>query len=364
VLRDTFEFIQEREDLVRGAEQVPYAAVLINTRQHVLGKHSKEPYDSLLSEDRFLAVHRLLMEIMIPHHLITEDILLKRLDDFKIVIISDQRCLSNELMGKLNNWVGKGGILIATELSGTKDEDGIDRKTSELFELLGIEHRRTYPHKHAYVEVTGKDLMKDVLDMPHIAEVQFEVVSITKENVRTIAELRGVYLRGDGKYLRRLSPPNTNIEGPAITVRQVGNGHAVYFAGDLFGAYDNKNQWNIKNIIRNMIDNLVEGNKPVGITSPAWLETVLAKKIERDGREKTIIHLINHHGSFCSNGKVRFLERVIPINDVKMKIRTAKKPKTVTLEPEHEELGWQYEKGFLVVDGFSVGIHSAVVIEM
>lgn len=356
-LGKTLEFIKCREDLVKASEQIPFAAVLINTKQDVLSNHFKEKHlDSMLDETRFHAAHRVLMEGMIPHHIITEDILSSRLKEFKAIIVSNQKRVPAKLVNDLEKWVKDGGLLIVSSFSQTEGE----KLPDPLFELLGIKYERAYPESHAYVEITDSNLKNKTLDMPHIAETDFHIVSKTCANVKTLANLREVYLRGDDKYLRRLSPPGPEILGPAITARRLGKGHAVYFAGDLFESYHNKNQWNIRNVILNLIDNFIK--KPVEVESQVWLETVMTRQTA-NGKDRKIIHLINHHGSFFANERIKFLETSMPVKDVNLKIKQENAPVKATLEPVGTNLNWRHENGILSLDGISVEIHSAIVIE-
>lgn len=345
-----FDFVEKREGLVKDTDQVPFAAVLIDTTQHQLGDHFKEPYDSFLDERRFHAIHRFMQEAMLPHHFVTEDILERRMDEFKVIVLSDQRLISMAMVEQLTEWVEAGGVLIATELSGIKNG---------LHKLLGVNVEAEYPHSHGYVEVKEDKLSAGTLSMPHLVKSSFHIVSVDND-VNTLAELRSLYIRDDSRYLRLFSPPNGNIVGPAISLRNYGKGKAVYFAGDLFSGYACKNQWNLKHIMANLLEWLIAGELPIRVDSPVWLETIPTRKTDNSG---AVIHLINHHGSYYDNDQVRFLEKALPVEGITLRLRLDREPARVSSGPEDSCCGWKYTDGMLEVSGIKVEIHNALIID-
>ena len=287
---------------------------------------------------------------MLPHHFVTEDILERRMDEFKVIVLSDQRLISTAMVEQLAKWVENGGILIATELSGIK---------SGLHKLLGVNVDVEFPHSHGYIEVKNGPLSAGILPMAHQVKTGFYITSLD-EDVETLADLRSVYLRDDGRYLRLLSPPNGDVVGPAISLRYHGQGKAVYFAGDLFSGYTNKNQWNLKLILSNLFGFLTTGEIPVDVDSPAWIETIPTRKSDDSGM---IVHLINYHGSFYDNDQVRFLEKALPIENITVKVRLEREPANVSTGPEEGCCSWKYSENILEVTGVKVRIHNALIID-
>lgn len=351
-------FVKERESLLHGAEPIPYVAVLHSTSANLA---CDEP--GFRSESTLRGAHRALTESMIPYHFLHEEKLLTRLDEFRAVILPDQRYLSPDLVEALVWWVNDGGVLLATALAGTLDETYRDTKRFVLAELLGVRYERVFDQPHAYIEVTDDRLKPGTLDMPHLAEASFALAQPVNDEVKVLAKLRRPYLRSDGGFLLRWSPVGEDSGYPAITVRQVGNGHAAYIAGEVFQAYQVKNQWNLKHIVANLL-NLLIAEPMVEVDAPAWLEVVLMRQPSSNpgSRERTLVHLVNHHGWRPVDGNNYCLEQVLPVLGVTLRLRRSTQPIRVTLEPGTRSADWGYSDGIVKVRLPKIDIHTAVAI--
>jgi len=355
----TLAFVQEREPLLEHAKPVPYIAVLHSTAGHLAGDEAAV----WLDETGTRGVHRLLTESMIPYHFLHEEALLARLDTFKAVILPDQRYLAPQLVEALETWVRKGGVLLATYLTGTLDETYRSTGRFSLEDVLGVHLEGTYDQPHAYIEVTDERLKPGTLDMPHLVEAGFAFARPIAEDVEVLAKLRKIYLRSDGKFLLRWSPVGEDSGYPAITLRKVGAGWAVYLAGQVFRGYQVKNQWNLKHIIANLLNALIE-ERLVEVEAPAWLEVVVTLQALPDagGKTRTLVHLVNHHGNRPVDGNNVCVEQVLPVRDITARLRHAVRPTQVTLEPGGQRTDWEYVDGIVKVHIPEVHIHTVIAI--
>lgn len=191
--------------------------------------------------------------------------------------------------------------------------------------------------------------------MPQQVFGDFSFVKPTTAQV--LADLWNIYLRGDGEFLLSSSPPGKYTGRPAITVNQFGKGKAAYISGDIFGAYTNRNQWNLKNMLKNVI-NIVVPEKLIEIDAPDVVEVVLTKK-----DRKTLIHLINHNGERPLGENIAFTEDIIPIYDIVARVKFDGLPKSVKLMPENKELHWYVQEGMISIKVPELKIYSIVVVE-
>jgi hypothetical protein len=166
-------------------------------------------------------------------------------------------------------------------------------------------------------------------------------------------------MRKDGEYFQSGSSPVGKPTGyPAITLNQFGKGQAVYISGDIFGAYTICNQWNLKNLFKDVID-LVLTDRLFEIDAPDVVEAVLT----RQGR-KMLVHLVNHNGERSFNNTIAFTEDVVPIHDIGVTLKLDSAPRTIRLMPENRKLAWRKLSGGRV--SFRVPrleLYSIVVIE-
>jgi hypothetical protein len=309
--------------------------------------------------------HRLLTELMVPFHFLHEQALLQRLDEFKVVILPDQRHLPDSLARALQPWVKAGGVLIATALSGTLDEEYHETGRFALEELFGVRLEAAYDQSHAYIDVTDPRLKAGALDMPHLVEAPSAFVRPLAGDVQVLARLLKIYLRSDGQFLLRWSPVGQDSGCPAITLRQVGRGWACYIASNIFRAYQAKNQWNLKPILANLLS-LTLPEPLVKVDTPAWVEVTLMRQPAAhspSGCARLLVHLVNHHGDRPLDGNYRCSEQVLPVSGVQVHVRQAQRPARVSLEPAGTVPAWSYGDGVLTVQVPEVAIHQVVAIE-
>lgn len=361
-LGKTLGFVREREDLLVGSEAVPNVAVLHSLHNHFTG----DPL-FFVRETSARGAHRMLAQSMIPHNLVSEETLLRRLSEFSAVVLPDQRYLEPALVSALEEWVNEGGVLIAMAGTGTleKSADGQCGMPSygetgafALESLLGVTLREAYDQSHAYIEVTDERLKPGTLDMPHLAEAPFMFVDAVAADVEVLAGLRRAYLREDGEYLLRWSPVGEDSGHPAITLRKVGEGYAAYIAGDICHAYQVKNQWNLKHLLANLL-RVTMPEPLVSVEAPAWLEVVLRRQPEQN---RLLVHLINEHGDHAVDTNFRTVEAVLPVRDVTVQVRCPLEPKSVTLEPGGVQPRWAYEDGAATIEVPEVHIHQALAL--
>jgi hypothetical protein len=354
-LGKTLAFVKEREPLLEGAQPVANLAVLHSTAAHLAADAPQLFIDELSSR----GAHRLLTESMVPFHFLNEEGLLARLGEFKAVILPDQRYVPAELVAALSAWVNAGGALIVTGLTGTMDADGHETGAFAFADLLGVRYDGRYDRSHAYLAVTDARLARGSLDMPHIAEAVTGFACPVAEDVETLAQLHRAYLRGDGQYLLRWSPVGEDSGYPAITLRRVGQGSAVYIANNVFRAYQAKNNWCLKRMVANLLDIMLP-EPLIKVDAPVWLEVVPMRQ-PGAGSERLLVHLLNHHGDRPLDGNNRCTEQILPVRDVTVKIRCPQ-PADVRLEPGGETASWRYADGVLTVQVPEVVIHRAVAV--
>jgi hypothetical protein len=352
--------VKEREALYRGAELDPYAAVLHSSRH---AKHPVDFYNPIQTsrvQTSLRGCCRLLNESMIPFQYINEKKLLNKLKHYKVLIVVDQPYLSAELADRLRAWVADGGVLICAGKTGMLDPSGQDRGKFVLEDLLGVQYAGMYEQSHAYIEVFDDFLKRNALDMPHMTEGEFTLVK-PGPHVEILANLRGIYLRSDGKHLLKWSPPGESTGHPAITLNRVGKGYASYIACDIFYAFQQRNQWNLKHIVSNLIDRTL-AVKPITVESDAWVEVVTARQSLPGGGKRRLVHLVNWHGSRPVDGNPVLLEQLVPVHGITAIIAHGKEPSEVRLEPQGVVPEWTYEDGKITVRIDKLDIQTAIAI--
>jgi hypothetical protein len=354
-LAKTLAFVREREPLLVGATPKAAVAVLNSTNTYFT-----DAPRFWIDEVPLRGAHKVFMESGLPHHFVDEDRLLASLRDYSVVVLSDQRRLSDDLVAALTAYVNDGGGLLVTGRTGTLDASLAPTGELALADLLGIELAGEYEGTLSYLVVTDPSIAEPSLPMPHMMEAPALLVRPAAPDVGSLADLVAAYVREDGKPLLRWSPPGEPTGHPAITFRRVGNGAVAYIASDIFRAYQVKNVWPLKNIIVALTRRLAR-ELPVSVTAPAWLEVALAEQ-PATGGTRTIVHLVNHHGNRSIDNNFLCIEASLPVRDVVVTVPRKSRPAGVTLEPGGLAPEWDWDGKQVTVRVPEVAIHTAVVV--
>jgi hypothetical protein len=348
--RKTFEFVKEREDICNGAEVVPYIAIL-----HSSTNHFTEGAHLTLGRQRLLGAHKMLMESGFHFNFLDEKTLFDNLEKYQVVILPDQRYIDAGLADALREFVKNGGSVIGTQLVSTLDESFNFTGNYALSDVFGIKYVGKYEHDHSFIEIKDETLKRDILDMPQ--QAFGECVLIKKTTAKVLADLWEPLLMEDGRYIHASSPPGKYTGGPAITVNAYGKGKAVFLSNDIFSAYYLRPQWNLKNLFRNLLHDIIP-EKLVEMDAPSNIEVVLAEK----GNSKQV-HLVNHYRDKNLGDSYTIVENVLPVYDIGIKVKTDQRPGSITLMPEGKKLKFEYNNGYV---GFTVPklhIYSIAVIQ-
>jgi hypothetical protein len=140
-LSQTFAHIKTIQKLKQGSEPVKYAALL----------HSLPSFDHYSKNylDGFEGIYRVLLESHIQFEVINEDNIHHGiLKDFKVLVIPNAPCLSENTLENIRIAVKKGMGLICSFETGFRNEKGKKRKRPPLADLLGADIKKTIPFEH------------------------------------------------------------------------------------------------------------------------------------------------------------------------------------------------------------------------
>jgi hypothetical protein len=348
--RKTFQFVKERENICYGADVIPYIAIL-----HSKANHFTEGYRLTLGGQSLRGAHKMLMESGFHFNILDEETLFDNLDKYQLVILPDQRYINSELSDALKKFVNNGGSIIGTQLTSTLDENFKFTGNYLLSDLFGIDYRGKYNHDHSFIEIKNEVLKPDVLCIPQ--QAFGECVLIKETTAEVLANLWEPLMMEDGRYIHESSPPGKYSGSPAITVNKYGKGKAVFLSNDIFGAYYLRPQWNLKNIFRNLLNEVIP-EKLIEIHGPGNVEVVLA---EKDGAKQ--VHLVNHYRDKTIGDSYSIAENVLPVYDIKIKIKAEQVPGSVVLIPERENLNFKYENGYVSFTIPKLHIYTIAVIK-
>lgn len=354
----TMEFVQQRESVLQDSLGVPDIAVLLSTQQPWLS--TLHPLQC--SETATRGVHRMFNELNLSHAFYPGKQLLESLDQIRMVVLPDQPVVDEALADALPPWVTEGGVLLVSGRTWTQDINGKPAKQDGFEHLLGVQRGALLDESHLYLDAIDDRLTPGSMKMAHLLEAPCPLIASVASDVDVLGTVTKPYKRDDGHYLRLWSPAGEPTDHPALTLHKVGQGSVIYFAPDLFHALSVKNQWNLKPILRNLLD-MVGFEPRVKVTSTPWIESVLRYQPRL---HRYVLHLVNHHGSPRPIDKNNYcLEEVVPVHDIQITMQWDHKhpPQSVRMEPDGQLIPFAIADRHLLLTVPRVDLHCAVVIE-
>jgi hypothetical protein len=139
---------------------------------------------------------------------------------------------------------------------------------------------------------------------------------------------------------------------PAATVK----GKIAYISFPIFAAFSRHGNYPYRLLVKNVIDLLLPESL-LKVDAPTSMET----SVMRQGK-RSIVHLLQYCPERRAEG-LDIIEDIVPLYDVALSLMLPRKPKTVYLAPEREELDFVYADGRCQVIVPEVTGHAMVVFE-
>lgn len=125
------------------------------------------PEERSMAERHDLGLYHALVEARIPFELVSDQVLTAdHLDRFKVIVLANASCLSDEQIGAIRAYADRGGSVVAAYETSLRDENGILRSDFGLADVLGV-NLVSGPRgivKNTYVEISGDHPINDGYD--------------------------------------------------------------------------------------------------------------------------------------------------------------------------------------------------------
>ena len=365
--------VRDRQQWLVRERSLKYAALVVSddTRNFYGGKNPIGRYI-----EHCLGVFRALNEAHLPVDIICDwDLDENRLAEYKVVILANTACLSDQAVENLRAYVHAGGGLVSTVESSRYTQDGVEREDFALGDVFGAHFVKMAEELASTSGMPGAPMpiaeagawdsagaTKGVIDWrdtaPQIVDAGLKELAWSgagfagkcavvglKDTATTAATIR--LLTTVNGY-----PGGSNLAPASVVVNHPGKGRSVYFAAGIdqgYYAYPYPYQ---RMLIANAVRWAADEAPPVRIEAPMALHAGFFQQTDDKG-QRTIVHLlntINSTGGAATPGgsDVPLREEVVPLHDVAVTF-AGEKPSHVHLEPGGGALATQQ-----VADGWRV----------
>ena len=320
IMKDIADFILPRRDFCKGVSIVPQVGLFYSTAGWK--KQVDDVYRPFGVNDIRGVMNALLdgqqsVEVLMTHHLI------KRMKDFPLIVVPEWEILEEEVVAQLKDYVKNGGRLLVIGSSSTqefKDILGVKQKEEprKVSQTLGFDGR--------FVDISG-----------NYCEV--ECLSGTKSFAR-------LFKTNDLRY----------PSGIIATTSNYGKGMVAGIYMDLGNSYLSTSSPVLRDFFSGIISEL-NPNLKVKVEGSHKINVVTTTK-----EGKLLIQLVNTSGDHA-NANVKAFDEIPALYNLKVSVRTSKKPTSVFLQPNGTPLNFDFAKGQVTLTIPELKIHNILEIK-
>lgn len=247
--------------------------------------------------DEITGAAEALGENHLHYDIINEDVLVKRLRDYRLLIVPEQHELRDDVAVAIDAFVRGGGSLLATGAT----------VRSSLADVLGV----------TFAGINGEG---DQMNLGDCAVTVPKIFEVTPMGARV-----EIPFRESGR--------------PAVVRRHAGGGQAVYIAADLMGIYEQGSplsQRPARDVplprawLRQVFRELLPGD-PLLVDAPPWISIY-----QRTRGNHLLVHVIDRTADWKENQKADQARPFV------IDLPSSSKPQSVLLQPGDETPQWQW----------------------
>jgi hypothetical protein len=312
-----------------------------------------------------LGFYQALIEARIPFEMVHDGLLDgEHVSQFRTLIFPNIAALSDEQCKQIEEFVERGGSIIATYETSLYDEWGVARKDFGLASLFGASYAgsKEGPMLNSYLALE-KDphngqfhpLLSGFEDAGRIIN-GINRVHVAAKDDREYSPLRVIPTYPDLPMEECFPPPqSTNQAG--VFVRQAGQGRVVYFPWDVDRTF-----WDVLNfdhamLLRNAVEWATNETGPLSVEGKGVLDISVWEQ-----KNSMTVHLVNLTNPMMMKGPLR---EVIPLSSQTVRVRLAegRRLTKASLLVAGSEIPYREENGLIAIEVPTINVHEVVALD-
>lgn len=371
---------------------MPYAAMLVC-------EQSRQFYGYSDVMARFLShclgVFRAAYESHLPLNLINDwDITPETLKQYKVLILPNSACLSDEQAQTIRDWVAAGGGLVATCETSLFDEIGRPRKDFALADVFGVSYlgRPTSSTERAPIDANFAIVVNDEYWARRVGHAALRWSDgdtgspagpddprswVDDPRMTDLAPAVQVTFKGPMVKIPRPTEPMKQImimfpdlgaeTFPAAVAGNFGSGRVAYFAVGIDSANYSYGFPYMRILLERAVRWAAKDDPPIRVEAPMCVQSTFFQQNDEAG-DRVIVHLFNDLNTTDGHGlpseDVPLREETIPIHGIKVRFNAAMNFESFHLEPEGQVLTPKSDGDAQVIEVPPLAVHAMVVGEM
>jgi len=334
-----------------GCEPVKDTAVL-HSADSVWSKAPMKPTPTWLPGPAYHSVcgaHKALTEGHVQMGILNSEVFLDMIHEYNMLVLPDQRILSEEEVRTIRDFVGNGGRLLVTGETGTRDSDNNLLENFSIADVLGVDYLGSSDAANCYLRMkTGSGKFGiPAMDI----QVAGGYTRVETTTARTLLDLVPPY---EG-IKTGTPPPALHTEGAGVTLNSYGKGKVIYCAAPLFTAYYREDTPVLRKLALWML-NLVypeESRTLVLEGTPINVEVFFNRR-----NSEQFVHLVNYSGDKRETG-IPQTQDFTTVHGITIHVKSGCRPRSVFLVPENRNMDFIYSDGWVTIEALPLGIHHA-----
>ncbi len=247
--------------------------------------------------------------------------------DFKVVILPDDIPVSADLANKIEQFVAKGGSIIASYESGLNST-----KTEFALKDLGVRLKGPAPYSPDFIIPKG-DIGKGLPETEHVIYMKGLEVE-AEPGSQVLADIVVPYFNRTYKHFcsHRHTPSTGKVGYPGI----IRHKRSIYFIHPIFSQYNKNAPLWCKKLFLNALDMLLP-EPLIRLEAPT---TTMVTVNEQSVEDRWILHLL-HYVPERRCEDIDIIEDVIPLFNVKVSVKVSKKIREVLSVPDQVALTFE-----------------------
>jgi hypothetical protein len=317
-------------------------------------------------EDAAWGVYQALIEARIPFEMVHDRLFdPAHIDRYKTLILPNIAALSNAQCKQLQEYVERGGGIVATYETSLYDEWGIPRKDFGLASLFGANYagKRQGPMQNSYLKLekdskTGQfhPLLRGMEDAGRIVNGVHRV-RVTPAASAAASPLTVIPTYPDLPMEEVFARPTTEHD-PGVFLTEIGRGRVVYFPWDLDRTF-----WEVLNVdhahlLRNAVNWTTRDDHPVTVKGRGMIDLSVWTQ-----KDSLTVHLVNLTNPMMMKGPIR---EAIPLVNQKVSVQLPdpRKATKAHLLVAGKAVPFRQANGIVEVDVPSIDIHEVVALDL
>lgn len=333
-VKDIFTFQQKHAQVLRALSSQPQAGILVSSR--TIDWYDGSKFVRGAYANYYHGAFDLLKSLSIESEpfldwLMTPEVLAR----YALVYAPNAACLSDEQCALLRAYVENGGVLVATHLTSVADEHGHIRNRFGLADVFGASFLQAEPFEYP-------DLYLDPVHGSRIP--QDPQVMLVKPDGGTAQAI--TYDLGNHRNL-----------GPAVIKNAVGKGHCIYIASGLEAIFEETRMNPVREYLGSLLLPALESGRSYQMD---YISGITPHYMASD--KHIVLYLLTDVGD--ENLHLRSRERLFPVENIEVRLRTRKTVKAVTLMRDATEARYRQDGEWITVNVPRILVFEAVQVDL